>query len=157
MCQAIISYFFRAGSQGRSPRTLLAAVWPASRPAPAGFCAFAFAPFPLMCSASSGTAPEPSRAHRGGGRNLPAFGRFLQPRTLDGEDPFRILVAQGKGASNSLLPQADSFPAAFHASFAEPFPMSSRFAFPLNLSWPPGFHTHSFADSPGVRCRLVFD
>jgi hypothetical protein len=32
----------------------------------------------------------------------------FQARTLDGEDSFRILVAQGKGASNSLLPQADS-------------------------------------------------
>ena len=61
-----------------------------------------------MCSASFGTVPERSRAPRGGGRNSPASGEYLPPRTLDGEDPFRILVAQGKGAASSSLPQADS-------------------------------------------------
>src|ERR1700722_13786200 len=73
-----------------------------------GFRGLSIRPFSLMCSASFGTVPERSRAPRGGGRNSPASGEYLPPRTLDGEDPFRILVAQGKGAASSSLPQAAS-------------------------------------------------
>jgi hypothetical protein len=100
-----------------------------------------------MCSASFGTVPERSRAPRGGGRNSPASGEYLPPRTLDGEDPFRILVAQGKGAASSSLPQADS---SFRlpprsvcqtvAEFSSYIHCRPRLS---SLSLPPGFHTHS--------------
>jgi hypothetical protein len=74
----------------------------------AAFRRFAVGPLSLICSASFGTVPEPSRAQRGGWSDSPASEESLQPRTLDGEDPFHKIVIRGKGASNSLLPQADS-------------------------------------------------
>lgn len=57
------------------------------------------------------------------------------PRTLDGEDRSLIVVVQGKGVSNSLLPQALSV-------FVLLVTLSAFFLCPV-LSVPPGFHTHS--------------
>ena len=132
-----------------------------SGPAPAGFRCLCLRPLSLMSSASFGTAPERSRAQRGDCRNYPASGEFLQSRTLDGEDPFRILGTQGKGASNSLLPQADSsLRLAPRSVLSNDLRIQWLFSLPSrlsSLSLPPGFHTHSLVDSLGVRCRLVFD
>jgi hypothetical protein len=124
-CQAIIRRFSVRGRRGGAPVPCWPQFGQPSGPAPAGFRCLCFGPLSPMSSVSFGTAPEPSRAPRGGWRNSPAPGEFLQPRTLDGEDPFRTLVARERGhqipcCRRPILRCPSPTP------FAEPLPKSCR-------------------------------